>query len=58
MGKPTCGEIASNWSLWQQYYDRNATYTYEEWDALSYDEALALIHEAFPGECNCEDDED
>jgi hypothetical protein len=39
--------LCTDWSKWQEYVDPHATMTFEEWSALSLDERMALLTEAF-----------
>lgn len=43
----TYAEIASDWSLWTQYVDPDATMTRPEFDALTVEQRIALQVEAF-----------
>ena len=54
MNTPLCTEIAENWELWQDYVGSDATMTEAEFDEMTMDECLAIIHESFPDDCNCE----
>ena len=40
-------EIATNWTLWNEYVNTDATMTRDEFDALSTEEKLALQAEMF-----------
>ena len=43
----TYNEIASNYSLWQQYVDTGAEMSREEFDAMSIEQRVAIQVEAF-----------
>lgn len=53
MNRPTCTEIAINYSLWSEYIDPHATMTEQDFNNLSTSEKLETIHELFPSDCNC-----
>jgi hypothetical protein len=40
-------QIATDFSLWGQYYDPSATMSEEQYDALDLDQAIALIEQSF-----------
>jgi hypothetical protein len=42
--------ICTNWRIWQEYVDPHATMTFDEWSALSLDDRMALLIEAFEPE--------
>lgn len=50
MSTHTYEQCATNWNLWQEYVDTNATMTREEFDALSIAEKVAMQVEAFGSE--------
>jgi hypothetical protein len=54
MSKISCSQIANDYDLWGQYVDPQGTMSEVEFDAMSEASKLAIIHDAFPGECNCE----
>ena len=49
----TCEDKASNFELWGEYIDPDATMSELEFNALTVDEKLNIIHEVFPNECDC-----
>ena len=53
MERPTCEEIASNFDLWGEYVDPDATMTEQEFEEMSIEEGLGIIHALFPEDCNC-----
>jgi len=53
MEQATCEDKARNYSLWAEYIDPDATMTEAEFDAMSISEKIDMIHEMFPGECDC-----
>ena len=57
MRKPTEREIAGSWSLWQEYVDPQATMTESDFDNMSFDECLAMIHDCFGCDGTCENNE-
>lgn len=52
--KPSCSDIATDFDLWGEYIDPHATMTEDEFNNLSLDDRLSMMHEAFPDECDCE----
>ena len=40
-------ELATDWDLWSDYVDPNATMTIDEFRAMTIDERIALIEETF-----------
>lgn len=55
--KYTDEQIAESWELWQQYIDPQGTMTKDEFDAMSFDECLAMLHDCFGCDGTCEDEE-
>jgi len=56
MGKHyTMAEIATNYELWVEFVDPNATMTEAEFDELSTAEKIAMQREMFPYEAAEED---
>lgn len=47
MSTHTYEQCATNWILWQEYVDTNATMTREEFDAMTVAEKIAVQVEAF-----------
>lgn len=41
-------EIATDYDLWEQYADPQGTMSEAEFDALSVDEKIKMLHEMFP----------
>lgn len=50
MSKPqyTDEEIASNYTLWQEYADPHGTMSEAEFDAMTIAEKVAMLSEMFP----------
>jgi hypothetical protein len=44
---PSYGKIASDFSLWQEYIDPDATMPREEFDGMSHGERVAFINKNF-----------
>ena len=40
-------EIATNWTLWQEYVDPSATMTHEEFDAMSVEQKIQIQVDCF-----------
>ena len=57
MRNPTEREIAGSWSLWQEYVDPQATMTESDFDNMSFDECLAMIHDCFGCDGTCKNNE-
>ncbi len=53
MKNPTCTEIAHDKKLWEEYVDPHSNDP-ECFDASTEAERLAIIHDIFPEDCNCE----
>ena len=55
---PTCIEIAASRNLWGEYVAPQANDADQTFQERTYEERLALIHELWPDECNCQDNDD
>ena len=55
--KYTNSEIAANLNLWNEYFNTSAVMTDEEFHAMSYDERLKMLVDAF-GEDSDEDSDE
>lgn len=53
MRRPTCVEIAEDFDLWQEYVDPDGYTTRQEFEEATLEESLAVIHDLWPGDCNC-----
>lgn len=58
MRRPTCTEITENFGLWESHVDPYGNMSESEFDALSEEEKLGTIHELWPQDCNCGEDDD
>lgn len=45
--KPTYAQIADDFRLWGEYFDRNGEMSREEFDALDADTRVAMLVDAF-----------
>jgi hypothetical protein len=55
MKHPTCKQIAANKGLWDTYANPSACVPFE---SMTYEARLEMIHEVWPSDCNCNDDND
>lgn len=55
--KYTNAEIAANLNLWNEYFNTSAMMTDEEFHAMSYDERLKMLVDAFGKDSDEGDDE-
>lgn len=47
MGLKTNNEVASDFNLWQEYFDVDGTMSEAEFDAMSIEEREAMIEDAY-----------
>lgn len=55
--KYTNAEIAANLNLWNEYFNTSAMMTDEEFHAMSYDERMTMLANAFGEDSDEGDDE-
>ena len=53
MARPTCAQIAESELLWNEYIDVSGQGVFDE---MTYTERLAIIHDLWPEDCNCDFD--
>jgi hypothetical protein len=57
MKTPTCIEIASTINLWREYFDPHCEMPEAEFDAMTVEERVAMIHDIYPRggpDCDCD----
>ena len=50
---PKCTETANSYQLWEEYVDPQGLMSEAEFNAMTAEARLQLIHDTFPNDCNC-----
>lgn len=57
MTKYTNAQIAADLNLWNEYFNTSAMMTDDEFHAMSYDERLKMLNDAFGDDSDSADEE-